>query len=41
MIKFVKLDETFIKIVCEKSTLEEISDKFKFVQKNYQYRENG
>ena len=41
MIKFVKLDETFIKIVCEKSTLEEISDKFKFVQKNYQYTPQG
>lgn len=37
MIKFVKLNETFIKIVCEKSILEEISQQFTFVQKNFQY----
>lgn len=41
MVKFVKLNETFIKIVCEKSTLEEISSHFKFVQKNYQYTPQG
>ena len=41
MIKFVKLNETFIKIVCDKSTLEEISQEFKFVQKNYQYTPQG
>ena len=41
MIKFVKLNETFIKIVCEKSALEEISTQFKFVQKNYQFTPAG
>ena len=41
MVKFVKLNETFIKIVCEKSTLEEISSHFKFVQKNFQYTPQG
>lgn len=37
MIKFVKLNETFIKIVCEKSVLLEISKQFEYTQKNYQY----
>jgi superfamily II DNA or RNA helicase len=41
MIKFVKLNETYIKIVCDKSALEEISEQFKFVQKNYQYTPQG
>ena len=41
MVKFLKLNETFIKIVCEKSTLEEISSHFKFVQKNFQYTPQG
>lgn len=41
MVKFVKLNETFIKIVCEKYILEEIVPHFKYTQKNYQYTPAG
>lgn len=41
LIKFVKLNETYIKIVCEQSILLEISKEFEYTQKNYQYTPQG